>query len=193
MSEPQIPKPSPVRPAPFKLLRTDILDHRGRQVPWKAQHNNDSSNCPKPKSFWRWRERHELVSKHELRMVVLLFTPAILGLAAIDPFTKFASFGAKQLLPQYFGEGIPATEVLLTRIAISIAFYLAAAVITWIAISAWYQKLVIPEQAGEILRRGACVSCKYPIADLNPDSDGCTVCPECGAAWKLNARLAEGK
>jgi hypothetical protein len=113
-------------------------------------------------------------------------------LAAIDPFTKFASFAAKRVLPQYFGEGIPATEVLLTRIAISIAFYLAAAVITWIAIAAWYQKLVIPERAGDMLRRGKCVSCDYSVADLNPDSDGCTICPECGAAWKLNARLQEG-
>jgi hypothetical protein len=35
------------------------------------------------------------------------------------------------------------------------------------------------------LHRGLCGSCKYPIETTSPQSDGCTVCPECGAAWKL--------
>jgi hypothetical protein len=31
-----------------------------------------------------------------------------------------------------------------------------------------------------------CPSCAYCILDINPETDGCTVCPECGSAWNLS-------
>lgn len=31
-----------------------------------------------------------------------------------------------------------------------------------------------------------CASCGYTLRDSEPESDGCTVCAECGAAWKLS-------
>lgn len=34
-----------------------------------------------------------------------------------------------------------------------------------------------------MLRAKLCPSCGYSIAELIPESDGCAVCPECGAAW----------
>lgn len=30
-----------------------------------------------------------------------------------------------------------------------------------------------------------CVACAYDLSGIEPESDGCTVCPECGAAWNL--------
>lgn len=36
-----------------------------------------------------------------------------------------------------------------------------------------------------ILARKHCLWCKYDISSLEAASDGCTVCPECGAAWRL--------
>jgi hypothetical protein len=35
------------------------------------------------------------------------------------------------------------------------------------------------------LMRGLCASCGYAINAVTPGVDGCTVCPECGAAWRL--------
>jgi hypothetical protein len=32
-----------------------------------------------------------------------------------------------------------------------------------------------------------CPSCGYSLGDLAAQPDGCTVCPECGAAWRLGA------
>jgi len=34
---------------------------------------------------------------------------------------------------------------------------------------------------------GRCCGCTYELKGLVPDDDGCTVCPECGAAWRLPA------
>jgi len=35
-------------------------------------------------------------------------------------------------------------------------------------------------------RSGLCPSCAYNIQGVDPETDGCTVCPECGAAWRLD-------
>lgn len=32
-----------------------------------------------------------------------------------------------------------------------------------------------------------CLGCRYDLSRQESGFDGCTVCPECGAAWKLNA------
>jgi DNA-directed RNA polymerase subunit RPC12/RpoP len=35
------------------------------------------------------------------------------------------------------------------------------------------------------LNEGLCASCGYEIKTTSPEADGCVVCPECGAAWRL--------
>lgn len=35
------------------------------------------------------------------------------------------------------------------------------------------------------VRGRICPSCGYALENLDPAPDGCTVCPECGAAWRL--------
>lgn len=37
----------------------------------------------------------------------------------------------------------------------------------------------------------ACLVCGYELSGLTPEADGCTVCPECGGAWRLEAMFAE--
>lgn len=32
-----------------------------------------------------------------------------------------------------------------------------------------------------------CPACEYSLESSAPEPDGCTVCPECGAAWKLSS------
>lgn len=33
--------------------------------------------------------------------------------------------------------------------------------------------------------QGRCQACDYDLTSLSADPDGCTTCPECGAAWRL--------
>ncbi len=35
------------------------------------------------------------------------------------------------------------------------------------------------------IKHGHCVGCGYDLNGLRPEPDGCTVCPECGAAWSF--------
>ncbi len=37
-----------------------------------------------------------------------------------------------------------------------------------------------------VLSIGHCPSCTYRIYDIEAEPDGCTICPECGGAWKLS-------
>lgn len=41
------------------------------------------------------------------------------------------------------------------------------------------------QAADELIARGTCACCEYEIAGLPIERDGCVVCPECGAAWKV--------
>ncbi|MBX3406621.1 MAG: hypothetical protein KF869_07640, partial [Phycisphaeraceae bacterium] len=36
-----------------------------------------------------------------------------------------------------------------------------------------------------IVRHGYCASCGYPLREIAAAPDGCTVCPECGSAWRI--------
>jgi hypothetical protein len=43
----------------------------------------------------------------------------------------------------------------------------------------------IPFAIRVCVKNGICSACGYNIKGLEPQDDGCTVCPECGAAWRL--------
>lgn len=46
--------------------------------------------------------------------------------------------------------------------------------------------------AEALLGVGACPSCGHPVRDIAPAPDGCTICPECGAAWRVPGAGAPG-
>jgi hypothetical protein len=51
--------------------------------------------------------------------------------------------------------------------------------------------LMLPRRASRRIaawrtRHGVCGACAYTLKGLERAPDGCTVCPECGAAWRLS-------
>lgn len=38
-----------------------------------------------------------------------------------------------------------------------------------------------------LTRAGICPGCGYSLAELEPETDGCRVCPECGGAWRRSS------
>ncbi len=43
------------------------------------------------------------------------------------------------------------------------------------------------KQIAAMLDDCACPSCVQNLTGVRPDADGCTLCPECGAAWRMEA------
>ncbi len=48
-----------------------------------------------------------------------------------------------------------------------------------------YRRYVIPQAIRRTLLSRICPTCEFSLRDLMPQADGCTVCPECGAGWKI--------
>ena len=78
--------------------------------------------------------------------------------------------------PQYDHPSIPYVEaaILVTGFLPGMSAALLAAV--------WSRRWWGPEDR---VRRGVCGVCSYALHGLVEQEDGCCVCPECGAAWRL--------
>ena len=48
--------------------------------------------------------------------------------------------------------------------------------------------LVLVSKRSTYHTRGCCRACGFALNGLPECEDGCTVCPECGAAWRLEER-----
>ena len=61
------------------------------------------------------------------------------------------------------------------------------------ALSVWMMRRALPRRlAGVYLRAGFCASCGQDLTGLPRAEDGCTVCPECGAAWRVQRDQRSG-
>jgi hypothetical protein len=51
----------------------------------------------------------------------------------------------------------------------------------------WYLHRWKRRRTGIEVDRAVCVVCGYSLHDAVAEPDGCALCPECGAAWRLEA------
>jgi len=187
-------KPAPVSAGRFSLFRHWILDHRDRELRWNGSQEKTGS-VVRAVPFQNLRERFQTISMHDIRLVGLLVAPVLVGYVAVMSLIAIAGPASRWLLPKYFGPDsnrLRTVEEMLTGVALGTGFYFFTAVVVYFAFRLWCWKWVTPEMARSTLRRGKCAACKYPVSNLPPGSDGCTVCPECGAAWKLHWQLPNG-
>jgi hypothetical protein len=47
------------------------------------------------------------------------------------------------------------------------------------------QRAALQQTSATLLAARHCACCLYPLHGLEQQDDGCTVCPECGGAWRL--------
>lgn len=52
----------------------------------------------------------------------------------------------------------------------------------------WIVRSHRQEVARMVVGEHHCASCGYPLGEIDAAADGCTVCPECGSAWRLKSR-----
>lgn len=67
--------------------------------------------------------------------------------------------------------------------AVSIAIAAGVMVLAGMA----QQSIDAHAQRAAAKRLGVCPSCLHALAHVEPEADGCRVCPECGAAWHVDA------
>lgn len=71
-----------------------------------------------------------------------------------------------------------------------IVFVLAYGIIGWVVVTAIFRRNA-QRIARTIAAAGHCPTCGYSFAELEAAADGCTVCPECGGAWRAAAPATE--
>ena len=74
------------------------------------------------------------------------------------------------------------------QIALEVVLTVYVGAVSWRALLAISQNMRV-RYARRIMnamaQQGLCLSCSYDLCGLPTESDGCVVCPECGAAWKV--------
>jgi hypothetical protein len=165
--------PPPISPGPLGLRYT-IRDHRGRVVPLAH-------------ASWPDRFRHFSHVGHfvppvggTVSTLILLALVMTFVFAIQDAGSRAAAAlgGAKSWTLAFNALGLfGPLAVLMLLIAASI--FLTAS------------KIWIPAVARSWLAQGECPSCRYTIDTLEPEADGCTVCPECGAGWRVGPPASE--
>ncbi len=91
----------------------------------------------------------------------------------------------------HVGAGVGAQRLGLTgkHEQIGVGFVRSGVTVGGMIAIAWLQwKMGAKHTRAELIYRRRCASCGYSIDGFKPDEDGCTVCPECGAAWNLASR-----
>lgn len=74
----------------------------------------------------------------------------------------------------------------LPRLAWAAAFVVVmTALMFWVVLPPLRRMMWVSEWKEKYKAIGRCPACQYQLADFGPEEDGCTVCPECGGAWRL--------
>lgn len=155
-----------------------ILDHRGKSVRLARFRNRD----PLP-NYWIVLSEAGLLSGLTLigSLVIVALLPLLIWRLCFSVL--------EQITPSRFP--LPESFLLVLALASAIVIGLTGLFLPYAAIWFWSWRFGRRALARSMLKRGFCPACKYAIATVHPKTDGCTVCPECGAAWKLNAPNSE--
>lgn len=159
--------PTPIRRGPFGLQPT-VIDHRGRV--WKL------ARTPLRESFtWKdaWSNRPKLRGTLQFLVVAILAWGLLQGVAWSIRFAGLPPLKNTRSDVLAFVELIVATSGILAHIVWVFGIAVSAA---WLG---------APHSAAAMLRKCICPHCRFSLSGISPDTEGCAVCPECGAAWKL--------
>jgi len=111
-----------------------------------------------------------------------------LGVVALSVGSVFAF----DLLRRWFGiELVPvykihsvrwwAEELVVLGVVVGLPLFLIGATLTW------SERRRVSQRAATAVELGFCGGCGYDLRSLVAMEDGCVVCPECGAAWRLDS------
>jgi hypothetical protein len=152
-------------------LPKTVLDHRGRRVPL---HNPGSVG--------------DLVSAREQRFAAALADMRRRSLE--DSRSDRTAYRVLMVVLSLVAGYLLVAGVTSLAEGNSITLIMVGPVVVFIVFMMWHARRVWPFEGPRALVRGLvgeglCPSCTYSIEGLTPEGDGCVVCPECGAAWRV--------
>ncbi len=152
-------------------MPTTITDHRGRshrvQDHRIAEARRGSSSHVPPAA----RARLLAAAQGDIRSRHLIAGAVFCGLFALVPAA---------IVP--LGMGYRGLSVVVPAIAASVAIGLAYVRSVRKRMTRWQRERILNAAA----EAGLCAVCGYLLYGLPREADGCTVCPECGAAWRVD-------
>ncbi|MDX2017625.1 MAG: hypothetical protein SFY95_08325 [Planctomycetota bacterium] len=162
-------------------LRPRTLDDRGTPVRlhWRGLIDVRPARGPRPASSRKLaRVRHVgALARHSARNLWrgIFSMPAFFAVLLVTLAIVFA-WSLREFGPQAIA------FVLFSPVSSTILLVAVTALITFRgALGARGERI-----RDGLLHAGRCPVCLYPLEDLEPEPDRCTVCPECGAAWRLD-------
>lgn len=158
------------------LHRTQTLtirDDRGRRFPIRSPHLRLEMKADETMVLWY---RLAQVRRDATSRVTTAVAWSLLGTVAV----ALIAIGVKMWV-----DGIPFSA--------AICFAISAGCL--LGMIAWRRSLrreLAKLESARAALPPVCPSCRYDLAGLPTEPDGCTVCPECGAAWRFGtAKSAE--
>ncbi|MFG0284931.1 MAG: hypothetical protein ACF8R7_10960 [Phycisphaerales bacterium JB039] len=92
----------------------------------------------------------------------------------------------------YLGVRLPTGGYSLGQIAWSLVVS-CLAIIALLALFPWASRALVRAAGRACLEAGLCATCGYNTVAIEPEPDGCVICPECGAAWLSDITPAPGR
>lgn len=190
--------PSRVQSGP-SIWGWKVRDHRGNVYPFGTKNApSDRRAAARRKTYRRWwkeiRMGFRRMHRCDWNLLASVVLPGLVVYGAFVALAELASPLGRVLLPRYFDPKLAGTRAFndtLVSIVLAILFWLVLFIGAWISWNWMIRRWTLPQFARAKLLQGLCASCRYPIRKLPVASDGCTICPECGAAWKLNSTISE--
>jgi len=151
------------------VIRIPSHDDRGRSVRLVR-----FAKTPASLASLHWRQRL-LIQARQAAYATLTSRPGrwivLVGVVLLTLVWLTAEFGPQVIAFTLFS---PVSSTLIILISL-----------TGVAIVNWLRERADALKRSHI-RAGHCPSCSYAIAAVEPSADGCTVCPECGSAWRTD-------
>ncbi|MGH7244406.1 MAG: hypothetical protein ACREJD_13425 [Phycisphaerales bacterium] len=161
--------PPPVKPGPFGI-RFTVIDHRGnRRELAKATWSERFLHSPEV--------ARRIPGQSFKASSIGVIVAAIVATFAIQDLVQRTLIGSRTVNAK---DVHAVTQAIGLFAPFFLTMFLAGASVFAIATRVW-----IPGVARQWLSLGTCAGCRYDLRDIEPAADGCTVCPECGGAWKL--------
>ncbi len=154
-------------------------DHRGKSVETRKLPREFRRQCPPTDFARRMRTRYWTA--------IAIWTPLIVLFIGATQW-----LGGMLLLTQ--DRFVPLVSIffpvdisrLLVTIFWALAFLAVSLLLPVVVAMTTGWGILDPRYRAMVAANGHCGACGYKIMDLQPERDGCTVCPECGSAWRCN-------